>query len=123
MRSFLLASLASLATQQVYGHPAHVPTARTLSRRAVDLNAFRQVLDTEYINATSVQSVPSIASLTKRADAVDTATELVKTTVSHYTLVEATEYICGVFYQKTRTDTNIHIRYQVQPSASLMITM
>lgn len=80
MRSFVLASLATLATQQVYGHPTHA--ARTLSRRAVDLNAFRQVLDTEYTNATSVQSDPSITSRVKRADPVDTATELVKSTVS-----------------------------------------
>jgi extracellular elastinolytic metalloproteinase len=80
MRSFLLASLASLATQHVSAHSAHAP--RTLSRRAVDLNAFRQVLDTEYANATSVQSDPSITSLNKRADPEDTATELVKATVS-----------------------------------------
>lgn len=84
MRSFLLASLASLAAQQVYGHPTH--SSRTLGKRAVDLNAFRQVLDTEYNNATSVQSDPSINSLIKRADPVDTATDLVKTTVSHLTL-------------------------------------
>lgn len=82
MRSFLLASLASLATQHVYGHPTHA--TRTLSRRVVDLSAFRQVLDSEYANATAVQSDPSIASLSKRADPVDTATELVKATVSHY---------------------------------------
>jgi extracellular elastinolytic metalloproteinase len=82
MRSFLLAPLASLATQHVYGHPAHAP--RTLSRRAVDLNAFRQVLDTEYANATSVQSEPSITTLSRRADPVDTATELVKATVSYF---------------------------------------
>ncbi|KAF9732444.1 hypothetical protein PMIN03_003020 [Paraphaeosphaeria minitans] len=79
MRSFLLASLASLATQHVYGHPTHA--TRTLSRRAVDLSAFRQVLDTEYANATAVQSDPSITSLNKREDHVDTATELVKATI------------------------------------------
>ncbi|KAJ4299673.1 hypothetical protein N0V90_004919 [Kalmusia sp. IMI 367209] len=79
MRSFLLASLASLATQHVYGHSTH--NARTLTRRSVDLNAFRQILDTEYTNATSVQSDPSITSRIKRADPVDTATELVKATV------------------------------------------
>ncbi|KAJ4352141.1 uncharacterized protein N0V89_007488 [Didymosphaeria variabile] len=79
MRSFLLASLASLATQHAYGHPAHAP--RTLSRRAVDLNAFRQVLETVYANATSAQSDPSITSFNKRADPVDTATELIKATI------------------------------------------
>lgn len=52
-----------------------------LSRRAVDLNAFRMVLETDYANATSVKSDPSISSLAKRADPEDTATELVKTTV------------------------------------------
>lgn len=87
MRSFLLASLASLATQHVYGHPTHA--AKTLSKRAVDLNAFRQVLETEYANATTVQSDPTIASLNKRADPVDTATELVKATVSQYRIHNA----------------------------------
>lgn len=81
MRPFLLASLASLvAVQSSNAHPLSLKS-RMLARRAVDLNAFRMVLDTEYTNATTVQSDPSISSLAKRADPQDTATELVKTTV------------------------------------------
>ncbi|KAF1978781.1 extracellular metallo proteinase MEP [Bimuria novae-zelandiae CBS 107.79] len=93
MRSFLLASLASLATRQVYSHPTHAP--RMLGKRAIDLNAFRQVLETEYANATSVQSDPSITSLIKRADAVDTATELVKATVPGATFRLVNDHYVG----------------------------
>jgi extracellular elastinolytic metalloproteinase len=47
MRSFLLASLASLAVNNVHAHPSGFDHgARSLSKRMVDLTAFRGVLDT-----------------------------------------------------------------------------
>ena len=79
MRGILLAGFLSSAAY-VRGHPA--PEARTgaaLQRRTIDLNAFRLPALSEYINATVVESSPETASFAKRADYVDTATELVKT--------------------------------------------
>jgi len=79
MKSFLLASLAGFAVQNANAHPFH--SLQSLGKRAVDFNAFRMVLTTEYANATTIESDPSITALAKRADPQDTATELVKATV------------------------------------------
>jgi hypothetical protein len=47
MRSFLLASLASLAVDHVQAHPSAFPHGtRSLNRRVVDLSGFRGVVDT-----------------------------------------------------------------------------
>lgn len=49
MRSFLLSSLAALAIQNAYAHPTHSglsQSARMLSRRAIDLDAFRLKITT-----------------------------------------------------------------------------
>ncbi|KAI8932460.1 hypothetical protein NX059_010645 [Plenodomus lindquistii] len=75
MRSFLLASLASLSAVSVYGHPAH--NSRGLTRRAVDLNAFRPKVNTSYKNATAVIADPTIPTIARRADPEQVATELV----------------------------------------------
>lgn len=76
MYSILLASLATLATlKPASAHPHRV---NTLSRRGVDLDSYRFKLPTTYKNATAVIADPNIPTLTKRATAQDTATELVK---------------------------------------------
>jgi extracellular elastinolytic metalloproteinase len=78
MRSALLATLASLAV--VNAHPA-THGSRTLGRRAIDLDAFRMVIKTEYKNATEVDLDPTIPTLRARATTEETATELVQSTV------------------------------------------
>jgi extracellular elastinolytic metalloproteinase len=78
MRGILLAGFLSSAAY-VRGHPA--PEARTgaaLQRRTIDLNAFRLPALSEYINATVTDSTIDSSSFNKRADYVDTASELVK---------------------------------------------
>jgi extracellular elastinolytic metalloproteinase len=78
MRSFLLASLASLATiRSTQGHPA-LHSNRGISRRAIDLDSFRMKVPVAYTNATAVVADPSIPTLARRSTAEDTATELVK---------------------------------------------
>ncbi|KAF1846149.1 extracellular metallo proteinase 2 [Cucurbitaria berberidis CBS 394.84] len=80
MRSFLLASLASLAAiKSTYAHPR--PGSNTLHRRAVDLDSFRVKVATVYKNATEVAADPSIPSLAKRASPQEVATALVQSTV------------------------------------------
>ncbi|KAH8716734.1 extracellular metallo proteinase 2 [Phaeosphaeriaceae sp. PMI808] len=89
MRSFLLASLASLATiKGTQGHPHH-----SLGRRGVDLNAFRMKLPVTYINATAVVADPTIPTLTRRGSVEDTATELVKKTIPGATFRLADNYV------------------------------
>ncbi|KAM0704098.1 hypothetical protein Q7P35_008330 [Cladosporium inversicolor] len=79
MRGFLLAGFLSSAAY-VRAHPA--PEARAgVQRRTIDISAFRLPALSEYINATVVESSPETASFAKRADYVDTATELVKTKI------------------------------------------
>lgn len=78
MRGLLLAGVLSGAAY-VRGHPA--PEARVgagLQRRTIDLNAFRLPALSEYINATIAESSIDSAALGKRADYVDTASDLVK---------------------------------------------
>ena len=78
MRGILLAGFLSSAAY-VRGHPA--PEARTgaaLQRRTIDLNAFRLPALSEYINATITDTTIDSSSFNKRADYVDTASELVK---------------------------------------------
>jgi extracellular elastinolytic metalloproteinase len=93
MRSFLLASLASLATfKSTQAHPAF-HNIHGLSKRAVDLDSFRMKLPVAYTNAKEVGSDPSIASITKRANAQDTAEELVKKTAPGATFRLASNYV------------------------------
>lgn len=79
MRAILLAGLVSSALQ-VDGHPA-ISARHELSRRTVDLNAFRLVSTAEYTNSTETAVNATISSnLLRRDSYVDTATELVKAT-------------------------------------------
>lgn len=95
MRSFLLASLCTLlAVPNANAHPRpHGPYS--LSRRAVDLDSFRVKVATTYKNATAVEADPSIPSLSKRAEAQDIATELVKTTVPDATFRLVDDHYVG----------------------------
>jgi len=77
MRTILLAGILS-SIVVVTGHPAHSPGS-TLQRRTVDLNAFRLTALTSYINSTITATEPAAASIAKRVDYVDAATELLKT--------------------------------------------
>ncbi|EUC36082.1 hypothetical protein COCVIDRAFT_83643 [Bipolaris victoriae FI3] len=82
MRSTLLASLASLSAIGVYGHPHTSHSQNGLSKRAINLDAFRIKHAAQYMNVTEVQEDPTIeSSITKRATAQETADELVKATV------------------------------------------
>lgn len=104
MRSFLLASLASLSAVSVYGHPAS-HTSRSLTRRAVDLDSFRVKAETPYKNATAVQADPNIPSIARRASAEDVATELVQNTVPDATFRLLDDHYVGTngiahFYYK-----------------------
>jgi extracellular elastinolytic metalloproteinase len=104
MRSYLLASLATLATfktAQAHPHKAHA-----LTRRGVDIDSYRMKFPVAYKNATAVVADPDIPTLTKRATAQDTATEMVKKSapgtefrlVEHYT---GTNGISHFFYKQT----------------------
>jgi extracellular elastinolytic metalloproteinase len=94
MRSFLLASLASLATiKNTQAHPAH--NNRSLNRRAVDLDSFRMKVPVAYTNSTAVVADPSIPTLARRATAEDTATELVKQIATGSTFRLADTYVGG----------------------------
>jgi extracellular elastinolytic metalloproteinase len=75
MRSAVFATLASLAV--VHAHPA-AHGSRAINRRAIDLDAFRMVIKTEYKNATQVDLDPTIPTLRARATTEETATELVQ---------------------------------------------
>jgi extracellular elastinolytic metalloproteinase len=82
MRSVLLASLASLSAVGVHGHPHASQSRNGLSRRAIDLDAFRIKHAAEYMNVTVVQADPTInTTITKRATAQETADDLVKATM------------------------------------------
>jgi extracellular elastinolytic metalloproteinase len=80
MRSFLLASLASLSAINVYGHPTSHGRS-TLARRAVDLDSYRLKHAATYKNVAQVVADPSINTLAKRAGAEDVATNLVQATI------------------------------------------
>ncbi|KXH42977.1 fungalysin metallopeptidase [Colletotrichum simmondsii] len=73
MKSLALIGLLG-PTSQVFAHPA---TSHNIGRRGVDIEAFRLPQLGSYTNATQTEATPPIA-LLKRANYVDTATELVK---------------------------------------------
>jgi hypothetical protein len=93
MRSFVFASLASLATiKSTQAHPAH-GGHRTLNRRGVDLDSYRFDVPVDYTNANAVGADASISSLTRRSTAEDTASELVKKIVPGATFRMADNYV------------------------------
>jgi extracellular elastinolytic metalloproteinase len=93
MRSFVFASLASLATIKSTGaHPAH-GSSRTLSRRGIDLDSYRMDVPVAYTNAKDVGADASISSLTRRSTAEDTASELVKKIAPGSTFRIADNYV------------------------------
>jgi extracellular elastinolytic metalloproteinase len=92
MRGFLLAGFLSSAAY-VRGHPA--PEARPgVQRRTIDINAFRLPALSEYINAT-VADASIDSSFSKRADYVDTASELVKSKVPGATFRVVQDHYVG----------------------------
>lgn len=93
MRGFLLAGLLSSAAY-VRGHPTS-DIRPALQRRTVDLNAFRLTALSDYINATATESNPDVASIVKRADYVDAATELLKTKVPQATFHLVQDHYVG----------------------------
>jgi extracellular elastinolytic metalloproteinase len=93
MRSFVFASLASLATiKSTQAHPAH-GSGRTLSRRGIDLDSYRMDVPVAYTNANDVGADASISSLTRRSTAEDTASELVKKVAPGATFRVADNYV------------------------------
>jgi extracellular elastinolytic metalloproteinase len=79
MRFSTTASAAFLASQ-VVAHPHAYPPLNGLSKRKLDLNAFRLETETEYSDAATTDSTPIVA-LAKRETYLETATALVKKTV------------------------------------------
>jgi hypothetical protein len=93
MRSFVFASLASLAAvKSTQAHPAH-GGHRTLNRRGIDLDSYRFDVPVDYTNANAVGADASISSLTRRSTAEDTASELVKKIVPGATFRMADNYV------------------------------
>ena len=72
-------------------HPTH---GNGLARRAIDLNAFRLKATSEYVNATAIESTPSLHRF-KRADYIESATELVKSTVGGATFRVVGDHYVG----------------------------
>jgi extracellular elastinolytic metalloproteinase len=90
MRGSLLASCGLVALAAA--HP-HAP-GNSLTKRAVDLNAFRLTATSEYVNATATDPGLSIHR-SKRGDYVETATELVKATVKGATFRVVGDHYVG----------------------------
>ncbi|KAF2263033.1 fungalysin metallopeptidase [Lojkania enalia] len=102
MRSTILVGLASLAIG-VSAHPLS-NTSPSIRKRAVDLNAFRLKVASEYADTIKVESDSSLLRV-KRADPVDTATELVKKTIPG-----ATFRLVKDFYTGTNGITHINFK-------------
>ncbi|EAT82089.2 hypothetical protein SNOG_10695 [Parastagonospora nodorum SN15] len=90
MLSSLLAGagLVALAASHPTSH------GNALTRRAVDINAFRLTATSEYVNATVAVSEPSLRFL-KRADYLETATELVKSVAKDATFRVVEDHYVG----------------------------
>lgn len=82
MRAFLLGLLAV----PIIAHPTH----HTHFRRAIDVSSFRLKVKSQYTDAKTVVKNTTITELSKRADATDIATELVKKTApgTEFKLIE-----------------------------------
>ncbi|KAH8689236.1 Fungalysin metallopeptidase-domain-containing protein [Phaeosphaeriaceae sp. PMI808] len=94
MRSFLLASLTSLAAHNVHAHHSHsTHSTQPLSKRTVDF-PFHEVLNTKYANFAKVQGDPSIVPPAQE-NPQRTATELVKMTVPGATFRLADDHYVG----------------------------
>jgi extracellular elastinolytic metalloproteinase len=92
MRSFLLASLASIATfKSTHAHPSR--SHRALGKRGIDLDSYRMDLPVAYTNANDVGADASISSLTRRGTAEETANELVKKVAPGATFRVADNYV------------------------------
>ena len=97
MKGLLLAGLLSGAAQ-IRAHPHAGPEIKNtgLVRRTVDLNAFRIVATTDYVNATETASNTTITNtLIKRESYVETATDLVKATFPNLTFRQVTDNYVG----------------------------
>jgi extracellular elastinolytic metalloproteinase len=125
MRGLRYASLA-LAISSIGAHP-HFQHSKSLSKRTVDLNAFRLNIASDYTNSTSVGTNSTLvgtnstlvgtnstvsSSFTKRATPEDTATSLVKKAVPAATirLVESytgTNSMAHFYYKQTANDIDI----------------
>jgi extracellular elastinolytic metalloproteinase len=119
MLSSLLAGagLVALAASHPTSH------GNALTRRAVDINAFRLTATSEYVNATVAVSEPSLRFL-KRADYLETATELVKSVAKDATFRVVEDHYVGsngiahVNFKQTangldidNADFNINVRH------------
>jgi extracellular elastinolytic metalloproteinase len=72
-------------------HPSH---GSGLARRAIDVNAFRLTATSEYVNATATETSPSLHRI-KRGDYIESATELVKSTVKGATFRVVGDHYVG----------------------------
>jgi extracellular elastinolytic metalloproteinase len=109
MRGLLLGSLAALSITST-AHPASRKQLG-VSKRAVDLDAFRLKVSAEYVNATAVTADPPVV-LNKRASAQDIATELVQKTVpgAKFRIVESytgNNGVTHVYFRQTANDIDI----------------
>lgn len=108
MHTTLLASLLSLAF--VGAHPTG--HENSLVARAIDINAFRLKAASEYVNATAVEVDPSTRRV-RRADYVETATDLVKSIAEGATFRVVQDHYTGsngishVNFKQTAHDIDI----------------
>ena len=111
MRGLLLATVAALTASQTAAHPASRPQWG-IAKRAVDLDAFRLKVSSDYVDSKAVIEDPEVSSLTKRASAQDIATEVVEKTVpgAKFRLVESytgTNGVSHVYFRQTANDIDI----------------
>lgn len=107
----------SLFLASAAAHPfvtdAARPAAAGIQRRTVDLNKFRPIAKAEYVENEKVNSENINDGLQKRADAIETATELVKKTVPDATFRVSPDHYVGesgithVHFKQTAHDLDI----------------
>lgn len=109
MRGALIASLALASGFQYAGaHPLSQTSKSHLTKRVVDLTAFKFKVAANYTDSTSVENRDSIRSNSPE----DTATELVKRTVpdAKFRLVESytgTNGVAHFYFKQTANDLDI----------------
>jgi extracellular elastinolytic metalloproteinase len=127
MLASLLAScgLVALVASHPTGH------SDSLTRRAIDLNAFRLTATSKYVNATLVDPNLSLHR-SRRGDYVDTATELVKSVVKGATFRVVGDHYVGsngiahVNFKQTANGLDIDnadFNINVSVSLSLLLPM
>lgn len=109
MRGLLLGSLAALSISSTSAHPSQRKAG--VSKRAIDIESFRLKVSADYVDAAAVDANPP-QGLTKRANAQDIATELVKKTAPGAEFRQVESYtgdngVTHVYFRQTANDLDI----------------